>query len=60
MDGVEGDKCINNLFTEKYKTLFNSVSYDSSDIERLRQLITQEAESHSNDDNCNKWSTLST
>ena len=31
MDGVKGYKDMNNLFTEKYKTLFSSVSYDNSD-----------------------------
>ena len=41
IDGVKGDKNINNLFTEKYNTLFNSVSYDNSDMERLKELITQ-------------------
>ena len=60
MDGVKGDKDINNLFTEKYKTLFNSVSYDNLDIERLKELITKEAESHSNDGNCNKCQMVNT
>ena len=36
IDGVKGDKDINNLLTEKYNTLFNSVSYDNSDMERLK------------------------
>ena len=36
IDGVKGDKDINNLFIEKYNTLLNSVSYDNSDMERLK------------------------
>ena len=60
MDGVKSDKDINNLFTEKYETLFNSVSYDNSDVERLKQLITPEAESHSSDSNCNKYQMINT
>ena len=60
IDGVKGDKDINNLFTEKYNTLFNSVSYDNSDMERLKELITQEAESLSNFGNCNKCQMVNT
>ena len=36
MDEVKGEKGINNLFTEKNTTLFNSISYDNSDMERLK------------------------
>ena len=41
-------------------TLFNSVSYDNSDMERLKELITQEAESHSKFGNCNKCQMVNT
>ena len=60
MDGVKADKDINNLFTEKYETLFNSISYDTSDMERLKQLITPEVESYSSDGNCNKYQMINT
>ena len=60
IDRVKGDKDINNLFTKKYNALFNSVSYDNSDMGRVKELITQEAESHSNDGNCNKCQMVNT
>ena len=39
IDGVNGDKDIADLFSDKYNTLYNSVLFDNEDILRIRFTI---------------------
>ena len=39
IDGVNGDKDIADLFSDKYNTLYNSVSFDNDDMLCIRSTI---------------------
>ena len=39
IDGMNGDKDIADLFSDKYKTLYNFVPFDNDDMLRIRSTI---------------------
>ena len=47
IDSIKGDDNINGLFSNKYKNLYNSVSYDVNQMNILKTHVSNEIVSHS-------------
>ena len=52
VDNMTNDSDIANLFSDKYKNLYNSVSYDDCEMQKLRDEINSRIESLSCEENC--------
>ena len=46
MDGVQGDEAICVIFGDKYERLYNSVPYDVTEMNALRDSLTEQAKLH--------------
>ena len=47
MDSVTGSENINNLFTEKFKDLYNSVGFDTDQLDKLMSNINKHIQDYS-------------